>query len=65
MAESDPLLAADRRPQDATARAARIDGVSLTVGAGEIVGLLGPNGAGKTTLLSILATILAPDAGTS
>ena len=38
--------------------------VSLTVGAGEIVGLLGPNGAGKTTLLSILATVLAADAGT-
>src|SRR5581483_9781719 len=30
---------------------------------GEIVGLLGPNGAGKTTTLSILATLLAPDAG--
>jgi ABC-2 type transport system ATP-binding protein len=38
--------------------------VSLTVRGGEIVGLLGPNGAGKTTLLSILATVLAPDAGT-
>jgi|SRR5688572_651332 ABC-2 type transport system ATP-binding protein len=38
-------------------------GVSVAVGAGEIVGLLGPNGAGKTTMLSILATIVAPDAG--
>ena len=40
-----------------------IDGISLTVAAGEVVGLLGPNGAGKTTMLSILATILRPDSG--
>jgi ABC-2 type transport system ATP-binding protein len=40
-----------------------LDGVSLSVGRGEVVGLLGPNGAGKTTTLSILATLLSPDAG--
>ncbi len=40
-----------------------LDGVSLGVAAGEIVGLLGPNGAGKTTTLSILAGVIAPDAG--
>jgi sodium transport system ATP-binding protein len=40
-----------------------VDGVSLTVHAGEIVGLLGPNGAGKTTTLRMLAGILTPDAG--
>jgi len=38
--------------------------VSLQVHGGEIVGLLGPNGAGKSTLLAILATLLAPSAGT-
>ncbi|MGC1676332.1 MAG: heme ABC exporter ATP-binding protein CcmA [Candidatus Binataceae bacterium] len=41
-----------------------LDGVSLSVNRGEIVGLLGPNGAGKTTTLSILATLLEPDSGT-
>jgi ABC-2 type transport system ATP-binding protein len=38
-------------------------GVDLELGAG-ITGLLGPNGAGKTTMMRILATVLAPDAGT-
>ena len=41
-----------------------LNGVSLAVRAGEVVGLLGPNGAGKTTMLAILATIMRPDAGT-
>jgi ABC-2 type transport system ATP-binding protein len=42
---------------------AALDGVDLRVEAGACFGLLGPNGAGKTTLVSILATLLAPDAG--
>jgi ABC-2 type transport system ATP-binding protein len=41
-----------------------LDGVSLAVNAGEVVGLLGPNGAGKTTTLSLLATLIEPDGGT-
>jgi sodium transport system ATP-binding protein len=40
-----------------------VDGVSLSVASGEIVGLLGPNGAGKTTTLRMLAGILTPDRG--
>jgi ABC-2 type transport system ATP-binding protein len=42
-----------------------LDGVDLTVRAGEIVALLGPNGAGKTTLVSILTTLVRSDAGSA
>ena len=38
-------------------------GISLTVGAGEVVGLIGPNGAGKTTLLKLMACLLRPASG--
>lgn len=41
-----------------------LNGVSLTVRAGELFGLLGPNGAGKTTLLSIASGLLDADSGT-
>ena len=38
--------------------------VSLAARAGAVTGLVGPNGSGKTTLLLMLASLLAPDAGT-
>ena len=41
-----------------------VDGISLTIKPGEIVGLLGPNGAGKTTTLRMLAGVLPPTKGT-
>ena len=40
-----------------------LDGVSLAVPEGTVLGLLGPNGAGKTTTVRILATLLKPDQG--
>jgi len=40
-------------------------GVDLSAEPGRVLALLGPNGAGKTTLVRILATLLAPDAGTA
>lgn len=40
-----------------------LDGVSLAVPRGQVLGLLGPNGAGKTTVIRILATLLRPDGG--
>ncbi|MBN2083865.1 MAG: ABC transporter ATP-binding protein [Anaerolineales bacterium] len=40
-----------------------VDGVSFSVGCGEIFSLLGPNGAGKTTTISMLAGLLRPDSG--
>jgi ABC-2 type transport system ATP-binding protein len=40
-----------------------IDGVDLSVPAGQVFGFLGPNGAGKTTTLRILATLMTADSG--
>ena len=40
-----------------------VNGVSISVAAGEIVGLLGPNGAGKTTTFNMVVGVVTPDEG--
>jgi len=40
-----------------------VDGVSLSIRSGEIVGLLGPNGAGKTTSFYMIVGLIRPDSG--
>ncbi len=40
-----------------------VNGVSINVRAGEIVGLLGPNGAGKTTTFNMVVGVIKPDEG--
>lgn len=40
-----------------------LEGVSLTVSSGDVVGLLGPNGAGKTTCFYMVVGLVKPDAG--
>ncbi len=42
-----------------------VDGLDLTVAAGEIFGLLGPNGAGKTTTAGMLTTRVIPTSGSA
>lgn len=43
---------------------AALDGVSLTIAAGEFIAVVGPSGCGKSTLLQVLGGLLAPNAGT-
>ena len=59
---TDTLLSAHNLHKSYAGKPA-LQGVSLTLQAGEIVALLGPNGAGKSTLLQLLTGLFSPDAG--
>jgi lipopolysaccharide export system ATP-binding protein len=61
-ATSQVLVATDKLVKEYRNRRV-VNGVSITVGAGEIVGLLGPNGAGKTTTFNMVVGLIKPDEG--
>ena len=42
-----------------------LDGLSLTMPQGSVLGVLGPNGAGKTTTVKVLTTLITPDRGSA
>ncbi len=56
------LLATEQLMKEYSGRRV-VNGVSVNVKAGEIVGLLGPNGAGKTTTFNMVVGVIKPDAG--
>jgi len=59
----DPLLVAEHLTLHDSEGVARLDDVSLTVHAGEIVGIAGVSGNGQSELLEVLSAIRAPDKG--
>jgi putative ABC transport system ATP-binding protein len=61
MLELHELVKHYRVGEDELVRA--VDGVSLSVQAGEMVALYGPSGSGKTTMLMLIAGLLVPDSG--
>jgi len=61
--ESSPAMISIRELVVRFGELRAVDGLSLDVAPGSLVGLLGPNGAGKTTTLSCVAGLLAPTGG--
>src|ERR1041384_4612662 len=57
-----PLLATEKLTKEYRRRRV-VNGISICVEAGEIVGLLGPNGAGKTTTFYMVVGVVRPDEG--
>jgi len=65
MADSPAIEVRDLVKRYAKASFNAVDGVTFSVGAGEIFGLLGPNGAGKTTTIGVLTTAVLPTSGSA
>lgn len=63
-AVSEPVIQVRNLVKD-YGRSRALDGLDLTVHAGEVHGFLGPNGAGKSTTLRILLGLLRADSGTA
>ena len=63
--EPAPVVVADELTKVYSGGVTAARGVSLTVGAGQVVGVVGPNGAGKSTTLGMLATLLRPTSGSA
>lgn len=61
-AVADALLVTEKLAKEYRSRLV-VNGVSVSVNAGEIVGLLGPNGAGKTTTFNMIVGVIKPDDG--
>ena len=61
-ADSKVLLTTEKLAKEYRSRRV-VNGVSVDVSAGEIVGLLGPNGAGKTTTFNMVVGVVKPDEG--
>jgi ABC-2 type transport system ATP-binding protein len=61
---SDPAAVTCRNLRFAFGDTVAVDGIDLTVAAGEILGLLGPNGAGKTTTIRAITCLLPVPPGT-
>jgi len=62
VAAAEPLLETVKLAKEYRKRRV-VNGVSIQVRAGEIVGLLGPNGAGKTTTFNMVVGLVRPDEG--